>query len=575
MSTTRGQHLIGKVLGGCILERLLGYGGSSAVFLAQQYSPERKVAVKVFLPRSSMDKQMQRDFYNRFLREAQAASELDHPHILPIYSYGEQDSLPYIIMPYMEGGTLSEYVLQRGHLSLSEAVWYLEQIALALDYAHEQGCVHCDVKPANMLLDSEGFVTLSDFGIAQVTRSDAAGEMITKSPEVLMGTPDYISPEQALGQTLDGRSDIYSLGVTLFFLLAGQLPFQADTSIAVALLHVHEKPPALSLIRADISPALDRVIQKALAKAPAQRFQTPGEFSRAFAEAVVNAAHEDPADVTESRPKLLARVADTPQSDPKRPIVAVKPLTKVKPPGRRIFNFPQLIIAATLVVTIAFGTATAAAYITTHLANGKPISPPPVSSLPSSNSVGSLTTNNGDWPIADTASNKFFFTGQQYHILNKSQQNVALALYAKSSYNNFHLSVTMTETRHQYDDADFYGVIFRADNLHYYLFEVALADGGRYNFLQYDIRWQPDLKDSHWKTLTYGPAPSLNPEAGKSNSITVDAKGNTFAFSINGSPLPSAIIDSSTLLLSSGEVGLYVEREGTEVAFGDLYVKAL
>src|SRR5947199_6644272 len=265
----RGQHLIGKVLGSCVLERLLGYGGSSAVFLAHQHNPERKVAVKVFLPRTSMDIQLQRDFYRRFLREAEAASKLDHPNILPIYSYGEQDGLPYIVMPYMPGGTLAEYMAKRSPLSLQEAQWYLDQIATALDYAHQHGCVHCDVKPANILLDSDGSVALSDFGIAHMMRRDIiADQSPTKTPGMLMGTPDYISPEQALGQPLDGRSDIYSLGITLFYLLTGRLPFVADSSIAVALLQVHGAPPALSLVRADITPYTDKVIQKALAKRP-------------------------------------------------------------------------------------------------------------------------------------------------------------------------------------------------------------------------------------------------------------------------------------------------------------------
>src|SRR5438270_6046559 len=182
MSTTRGQHLIGKVLGSCVIERLLGYGGTSAVFLAQQHTPEQKVAIKVFLPRSNLNAQMQKDYYSRFLLEAEAASKLDHPNILPIYSYGEQDGLPYIVMPYMPGGTLSEYMAKRGPLSLPEAQWYLKQIAAALDYAHTHGCVHCDVKPANILLDSDGHVMLSDFVIAHVVQSyDSSTQPLTKS----------------------------------------------------------------------------------------------------------------------------------------------------------------------------------------------------------------------------------------------------------------------------------------------------------------------------------------------------------------------------------------------------------
>src|SRR6202035_2921770 len=134
VTTTRGQHLIGKEIGSCILERLLGYGGSSAVFLARSLTSEEQVAVKVFLPRSTLDGQMRRSFYQRFLREAEAASQLDHPHILTVFAYGEHEGMPYIVMPYMAGGTLSEYIQQHGPLALAEALRYLEQIAAALDY---------------------------------------------------------------------------------------------------------------------------------------------------------------------------------------------------------------------------------------------------------------------------------------------------------------------------------------------------------------------------------------------------------------------------------------------------------
>ncbi|HLL79863.1 MAG TPA: serine/threonine-protein kinase, partial [Ktedonobacteraceae bacterium] len=251
MPSTRGQHLLGKEIGDCLLEKLIGYGGSSAVFLAQPRNSTQKVAVKVFLPRSTMDVPTQKSFYRRFLREAEAASDLQHPHILSIYSYGEHEGLPYIIMPYMPGGTLSEYVKEHGPLTLREANRYLRQIAGALDYAHEQGCVHCDVKPANILLSSNGEVVLSDFGIVRLMGNATLSTRHSQhSSDTLMGTPDYISPEQALGDHLDGRSDVYSLAVSLFFLLTGCPPFKGATPIAMALMHVHEPPPLLSWSRA-------------------------------------------------------------------------------------------------------------------------------------------------------------------------------------------------------------------------------------------------------------------------------------------------------------------------------------
>src|SRR5258708_4874463 len=239
------------------------------------------------MPPTTIDKQLQKNFYTCFLREAQAASELDNPNILPIHSYGEHHGLPYIVMPYMAGGNLAEYVSRYGPLSLSEAQYYLEQISSALDYAHEHRCVHCDVKPANILLDGAGHAMLSDFGIVRLMQpEDATVQQSMKSAETLMGTPDYISPEQALGERLDGRSDVYSLGVTLFFFLIGSPPFKAESSIAMALMHVHETPPAPGTLRADVTPHIDKVVAKALSKWPEERFQTAGEFSAAVAQAV-------------------------------------------------------------------------------------------------------------------------------------------------------------------------------------------------------------------------------------------------------------------------------------------------
>lgn len=564
MTTTRGQHLIGTVLGSCVLERLLGYGGSSAVFLGQQHTPNRKVAVKVFLPRSTMDKQSRRDFYHRFLREAEAASQLKHPNILPIYSYGEQDGLPYIIMPYMSGGTLSEYIAKHGPLSLEEAQWHLEQMAAALDYAHEQGCVHCDVKPANILLDGERRIMLADFGIACLTPkapiATEAQETLTKNPESLMGTPDYISPEQALGHKLDGRSDVYSLGITLFFLLAKQLPFRADSAITLALMHVHEVPPSLCMVRADVSPAIDRVVRKSLAKKPEQRFQTTGAFSEAFTTAIAHTKNNtDTEDLIDDPFEEELRKANI---VPVKAVVQVKPLTGKAFKTSRILTLPRVLLIVAIALLVIGSAVTSTFYLLHRFPFG-------ASHIQTSYSSGIVKPANPDllgsedeWPKSTT----FFYDQQQtYHVLNKSDQMAALALYNEHQYGDFRLSVTMTFMHGTHDDSDYYGVIFRAsaDQSHYYLLEMMSSETGQYGLLRFDGKWQP---------LASGPISSVVTGKGKSNTLTIVAHQNTFTFFVNNKQIDAPITDTSKAAISSGDVGLYVEQQDAEVAFSHLYI---
>src|SRR5260221_267192 len=508
VATTRGQHLIGQEIGSCILEKLLGYGGSSAVFLAQSRTPDEKVAVKVFLPRSTMDKQMQKNFYTRFLREAQAASELDHPNILPIHFYGEHHGLPYIVMPYMAGGTLAEYVSRYGPLSLSEAQYYLEQISSALDYAHEHRCVHCDVKPANILLDGAGHAMLSDFGIVRLMQpEDATVQQSMKSAETLMGTPDYISPEQALGEPLDGRSDVYSLGVTLFFFLIGSPPFKAESSIAMALMHVHETPPAPGTLRADVTPHIDKVVAKALSKWPEERFQTAGEFSAAFAEAVADA---DQHALSESSDNKRASASN---GGGKQAIAALKPIVQIKPVGRDAFKLRRYVLSAVvlLVIIASVITVNAVRIANTH-SSGQP--------TPTTTPTDYLADKQGEWP-QDGQNRTFFFLNSQYHILNPFPKGIAMAFYnnGNSTFTNFSLTVTTSEIRQgSRIGGDYYGIVFRssADQRHYYLFEID-PGAAQYGLWRYD-------GPTPSETLAYGDVSDLSPNLGQRNVITAVVK---------------------------------------------------
>lgn len=559
MPPIRGQHLIGKIIGPCVLESVLGYGGSSAVYLAQQLNSDHKVAVKVFQPRSTMDVQMRKDFYRRFLREAEAASKLDHPHILPIYSYGEQDGLPYIVMPYMTGGTLTEYIHTHGPLSLQEAQWYLEQIASALDYAHEHGCVHCDVKPANILLDSEGRVMLSDFGIARVSQDNAADPKTAKSPEALMGTPDYISPEQALGRQLDGRSDVYSLGITLFYLLTSQLPFRADTTIALALLHVHEPPPALSQRRSDVTPLIDRVLRKALAKKPEDRYQTAGQFSSAFTDAIE--AAEQP--TVEGR-HLFVR--------PQRGDAGLAAHPAVASLLRRTALFRErkkpsrlLVVSLCLLCVLTIGglIGTALAVHSAHPAQTQTTTPNTnANALVNPSVVNDLFTDRSQWLISRTA---YFEQNQpDYHVSSPSSSGVALVLYQARSFADFDVSLTIREVQGAADGQEYYGLVFRCsdDLAHYYLFEIGPADHGQYAFFRFD--------QGNWSTITNGDVPDFHSGPGQSNTMTISAHMNSFTFKVNNVTLGKMLSDSHTAL-RSGYLGVYVE-DRAEVIFSQLHV---
>lgn len=562
MTTTRGQHLIGKEIGSCILERLLGYGGSSAVFLARSLTLEEAVAVKVFLPRSTLDGAMRKSFYRRFLREAEAASQLDHPNILTIYAYGEHEGLPYIVMPYMPGGTLAEHVQQHGPLSLQEARRYLEQMTAALDYAHANGCVHCDVKPANILLDGAGGAALSDFGIVRLLQNDKEDTQPGgKSGEVLMGTPDYVSPEQALGEKLDGRSDVYSLGATLYYLLTGEPPFKAESPIALALMHVHEAPTPLGLLRADVTPQIDFVLSKVLAKWPEDRFQTPGAFSTAFGLAVKEAGEAPQFSIKHAR---LAKntasgeheIEETPSP---QPVVQVKPVSS----KRLGFSPWRLALTSGLIAALLLGCLLTALFIgnvNNPHANSQITKTTPASA---STLRDTLLSDQGAWPTSST----FFFKEDGYHLQNRSPNGLTMAFYSNYQFGNFSLSVNTAEVSGSFNSADYYGVVFRAsaDQTRYYLFEVTAWNKGQYGFLRYDGA-------GRWSRLTDGRLSDFSESVNQQNTLSITAKDNTFTFAINGKQAGKTIRDTSNLALASGEIGLVVEEQNSEVAFSKLYI---
>ena len=256
--------LTGTVLSGRYrLESKLGSGGMSTVYLARDETLERWVAAKV-LHREISD---QPDQIERFRREARAVAQVSHPNVVAVIDAGEDGGRPYIVFEYCDGETLKQRIDRQGGLPLDEAAAYAIEVGRGLAAAHARRLVHRDVKPQNVLIDSEGRAKVTDFGIARELEQDG----LTKTGRVL-GTTDYVSPEQAMGQQVDARSDIYSLGIVLFEMLTGEVPFKADNLVGVAMKHVNEKIPDVQKRRRDVSSALAAVVERATEKKPDKRY---------------------------------------------------------------------------------------------------------------------------------------------------------------------------------------------------------------------------------------------------------------------------------------------------------------
>src|SRR5246500_2354137 len=251
------------------LEARIGAGGMSTVYRALDETLQRQVAIKLMNREVSTDS----DQLERFRREARAVAQLSHPHVVGVIDAGEDDGRPYIVFEYVEGETLKERIRRAGRLPMAEAVAYAIVIARALGAAHARHIVHRDVKPQNVLIDEEGSAKVTDFGIARTLDEEG----LTADGRVL-GTTDYVSPEQALGQPVTGQSDLYSLGIVLWEMLTGDVPFKGDNQVAVAMKHVREPLPDVQRRRPEVSAALAAVVDRATAKRPEERYRNDEEL---------------------------------------------------------------------------------------------------------------------------------------------------------------------------------------------------------------------------------------------------------------------------------------------------------
>lgn len=265
--------LLGKILGGRyeLIEKI-GTGGMAIVYKARCHLLNRYVAVKILRPELVEDE----NFVNRFKRESQAAASLSHPNIVNVYDVGQEDGIYYIVMEYICGKTLKEYVREKGRLDSKEAIKIALQIGAALEHAHKNGIVHRDIKPQNILIGDDCTVKVADFGIARAVTSTT----ITLAGSNVVGSVHYFSPEQARGGYTDAKSDIYSLGIVLYEMVTGTLPFEGDTAVSVAIKHIQEKVKPPGEINPGIYKSLQDIIQKAIEKQPERRYQSAAEMNK-------------------------------------------------------------------------------------------------------------------------------------------------------------------------------------------------------------------------------------------------------------------------------------------------------
>jgi serine/threonine protein kinase len=328
----------GQTLGPYQITAQLGQGGMATVYKAYHSKLDRYVAIKVMHPAFKDDG----NFLARFEREAQIVAKLEHPHIVPVYDYSETDGQPYLVMKFIEGRTLKR-ILSGGPPTLEQILNILTPIAGALTYAHKQGVLHRDIKPSNIVMDNNGVPYLTDFGLARIAQ---AGES-TMSADMILGTPQYISPEQARGErNLDSRTDLYSLGVILYEMVVGRVPFNADTPYAIVHDHIYSDLPKPSLLNPDIPPAVEAMLIKALSKNPADRYNTANEMIDAFRRAVAesgltaldperNKAAEEAFDRIDNAPTMPPVRTPTPVAIP-APIPTRRPTPSLNPDDRKV-----------------------------------------------------------------------------------------------------------------------------------------------------------------------------------------------------------------------------------------------
>jgi serine/threonine protein kinase len=512
--------LVGTSLGKYQIEDRLGRGGMAEVYKAFQPALQRYVAIKVIHPHLAEDT----DFVARFEREAHAVAKLHHPYIVQVYDFEMANDVYYMVMELLSGETLKTKITELHHanerMAVEDILSLVDKISSAIDYAHEQGIIHRDLKPANIIYNEKGEPILTDFGVAKILGT----EKLTQTG-LTSGTPAYMSPEQGVGDEADARSDVYSFGVIVYELLAGVVPYEAETPFALIMQHVTAPLPSLRSVMPHYPPDVDRVIAHALAKKPDDRYQTAAEFARDLRSAFVG-----------------------------EPVVAppIKPPARSKRSQRILIGAIAIaaLVLITIVVTRAIGfgqpidqSLSAAATQAVIHSMAAPAHPDDVKF------VDDFSDSESGWPISDGQDSRSYDNGQ-YHI-KETSPSVAIAGMMTSGprFHQFHATIDATLIEGQPESG--YGLVFDyQDAQNYYVFGInglgqisvwALKQGA-----WHELRNLPDKQqwtmDSHVKPT------------GEVNHLEITRTDTKITASVNG----SIVIQVDDTSFTFGGVGFYV-----------------
>lgn len=576
----------GKTIARYELHSEIGRGGMAVVYLAHDPNFRRNVAVKLV----SVNLQDNPVFRERFEREARLIAGIEHPAIVPVYDFGEQDGQLYLVMRHMAGGPLSNKI-KEGRLSLGYAAGILSQIAPALDAVHARGIVHRDLKPGNILLDGFGHPAISDFGIAHLT---AATSDLTGS--AVIGTPTYMSPEQVRGDDdLDGRSDVYALGVILFEMLTGRGPFHAATPLSAALKHLTDPIPSLRAARADLPVEVEQILNKALAKDRDDRYARATDLARALEAAVdalpasvvndtgpaprgeaateVDLANEAavPAAVVFPSEGAASTPGIPPMSTPAR--TGTSAVRKTSPPPWRVFALlgggalGLLLLCSALGV---FGTwaglkgffpAPTLTALPTSTAAPAPDPTEPVQAPPVILYSDDFSDPQSGWPNMETTQGAYSYRTDGYHII--VEENGAV-LWAKTGRSDGDARLQVDARPLGEGVMGYYGLLCRIQDAgDFYYFVVHTR--GSFNIGKYKGGAFQPLYSGNWQA-----SEAILP-GNQANRLAADCSGSRLRLTVNGALL-GEVTDADFTSGFSGIVAAALDERGAEVLFNDFLI---